>query len=87
MKPFIAFLKSVFSEPDGTGSASRILTFCNFAVAAFCLVYAVVHLRNLPEGNQLIGWGTFVTSPYAFNKAADAVKNFGKGPEPPKKDS
>lgn len=66
------FLKSVFSEPDGTGSASRVLMLLHFLAVAFWVSY------YLHQGHSLgdvpwTGITLFVSTPYAINKGSQAL--------------
>jgi hypothetical protein len=68
------FWKSVFSEADGTGSASRI-TMVTFAVAALGWVTHVVAKTHQIPADQLPHIAEFVASPYAVNKASILMNN------------
>jgi hypothetical protein len=70
MKDFLKFLRSVFSEVDGTGSCSRILSAV-FAVAVICWVtYIVCTVHSIPPLGDA---ATLVACPYAINKLATKI--------------
>lgn len=73
----LKFLKSTFSESDGSASASRVLGG-SCVLAAICwITYLVAKNGQLPD---LSGASMFVGSGfsgYGVNKIADAIK--GKG--------
>lgn len=65
----MGFIRSVFSEADGTGSASRVTMF-GFAVASVAwLTHVVAHTHQIPA-DQLPHIAEFVASPYAVNKGS-----------------
>jgi len=67
------FWKSVFSEPGGPPSTSRVI-MAFFAVAAVAWVsYIVLHTRVIPD---LWHIAAFVASPYAINKTATTITEF-----------
>lgn len=70
----LAFLKSVFSEPDGTGSASRVLSGVVIVATLGWITYLVLTTHILPD---LSGASLFVGagfSGYGVNKLAAAMK-------------
>ena len=77
------FLKSVFSEPDGTGSCSRILmtAIVGFVLGAgTTLVYKIHQPVTVTDLCTFLGTaGTFILSTagplYGMNKLADVMKN------------
>jgi len=78
------FIKSVFSEADGTGSVSRVLIalLITFIVGAGVSFGAAVHLHKitLSDFNSFLSAASaFIvttTAPlYGINKASDAYKN------------
>jgi hypothetical protein len=82
------FFKSVFSEADGTGSASRILIalLVVFVVGAGASFAVAIHVHKLTINDFnsfLSAAGTFLvttTSPlYGINKLTDAYKNKQQG--------
>jgi len=79
IKKLIQWLKGVFSEPDGTGSASRVLGAAVVATMLFCIVFVCVKTSTLPENlgdaALVIGAGF---SGYAANKFSGAFKRDGK---------
>lgn len=76
-----AFLKSTFSEPDGTGSTSRVLAGATvFSVLAW-ISYIVLRTHGIPDLTQP---SLFITSSYVgygLNKAAIVLKSTDKAPE------
>jgi hypothetical protein len=81
---FFSWLRSVFSEPDGTGSSTRVVisALIGFAIAAgFSFAY-LVHIKTITI-EQFDGFltaaGTFITVTcgplYGVNKLADYGKN------------
>ena len=69
-----AFLKSTFSEPDGTGSASRVLGGSVVVSTILWVSYIVFHTHALPD---LTGAALFVGSGfsgYGVNKLSCALK-------------
>ena len=72
-----AFLKSTFSEPDGTGSASRVLAGSTVASCLVWISYIVIRTHTIPD---LGGASLFVTSGfsgYGVNKLSMAIKGNG----------
>lgn len=79
-----SFLKSVFSESDGSGSSSRVLIaliIC-FTIGVGTFLCVELHNRRVtPEqlNNFLSTGGTFVTTTtgplYLINKGADVMNN------------
>ncbi|HLX83791.1 MAG TPA: hypothetical protein VKR59_07825 [Terriglobales bacterium] len=68
---FIAFLKSTFSEADGSGSATRVLAGSTVASTLIWISYIVFTQHHLPD---LSGPSLFVTagfSGYAANKITE----------------
>jgi hypothetical protein len=69
---FLKFLKSVFSEADGTGSCARILSAV-FAVATILWVtYIVRTLHTIPPLGDCT---TLIACPYAINKVATKISD------------
>jgi hypothetical protein len=81
----ISFLRSTFSEADGTGSASRIMMLLHFFAGASWVSF---HLwkgdgaghHPIPD---LTGVTTFVCAPYGVNKIASTITAFSGPPKPP----
>lgn len=69
---FLSFQKSVFSEPTGEGSASRVLTGICVAVSCGCLIHVVQHTHAIPDALTMGGLAAFATAPYALNQAKAA---------------
>ena len=78
------FIKSVFSEPDGTGSSSRVLTFILATVASAVLWVITGHIIKITDAAILTAWLTslpiiigalvlFFTAPYGVNKGSGSV--------------
>jgi hypothetical protein len=95
-KRLVAFVKSILSERDGSGSASRAFKLMIGGSCCLCLVLVTVWNRQLPSPDQLkalaevIGAGS---AAYIGNVAARALKARGgqdeasgeqaEGPEKP----
>lgn len=84
LKPFFSFLKSVYSEPDGTGSSTRLhITAILFFVLGVGSVFGAQVLKKnitIEQFNQFLNsGGEFVLTTggplYTANKAADWLKN------------
>lgn len=73
------FIKSIFSEDDGTGSASRLLLVLHSLVGCAWGTHVVVHTHTLPDAVSMAGVTAFVTAPYAVNKIHSAVTAFLPG--------
>lgn len=70
-----AFLRSTFSEPDGTGSASRVLAGSCVGSSLVWISYIVFSQHRLPD---LSGAALFVSagfSGYGVNKISTMIKN------------
>lgn len=73
----LAFIKSTFSEPDGTGSASRVLSGATVLATLGWVTYLVLTTHTLPD---LSGASLFVGagfSGYGVNKLSAALKDKG----------
>ncbi len=71
---FIAFIKSVFSEPDGTGSTARVLSGV-LAVASICWIsHIVLKTHALPD---MAGVAALITAPYGANKIITKIMDKG----------
>jgi hypothetical protein len=77
----VAWLVSVLSERDGTGSSSRIAMMFVILAASFSLVFYTVIARKLPDGNVLLGLSGFVTAGASLY-GANAWKNRPQTPDP-----
>lgn len=76
MHPLI-FVKSVFSESDGTGSWGRIGSFAALLAVIGWVTHIVIYTHTIPD---LTGSTAFVGTPYLINKGHNAVTNImGKG--------
>ena len=73
------FWRSVFSEADGTGSASRVLTAYLIGIAGACVLFLTIRNGALPGPMELTGLAAFATAPYDVNKIALAL---GRKPAP-----
>jgi hypothetical protein len=73
----LAFLKSTFSESDGSASASRVLAGSTVASCLVWISYIVIRTHSLPD---LGGASLFVTSGfsgYGVNKISVAMRGNG----------
>lgn len=79
------FTKSVFSEPDGSGSTSRILMAC---IVSFIIGSGITFVTHIHGPIVLADFDAFLSSAgvfiattcaplYAINKSSDAYKNQG----------
>jgi hypothetical protein len=67
---FLKFLKSVFSEADGTGSCSRILS----AVFSLAVIGWVTHIVLKTHAIPPLGDATtLIAAPYGINKVATKI--------------
>jgi hypothetical protein len=78
---FFSFIKSVYSEADGSGSSSRILTTILALVCCGVLCVIVGHLIHITDVAILTAWLTsfpiivgalalFFMAPYGINKGS-----------------
>lgn len=85
------WLKSILSEPDGTGSSTRVhaslqvlLILCLSASFGYLVHKHTVSLGEF--GNWMTCAGTYLTmvtgSSYGINKLADWAKSKGNGQQP-----
>ena len=65
------FLKSVFSEADGTGSFGRIGSGLTLLIVLGCVVHITYVKKQIPD---LAGPSLAVGTLYGINKAAGAVQ-------------
>ena len=75
---FFAYLRSTFSEADGTGSATRFLAGGGVLSTIIWVSYIVFSTRHLPD---LSGAALFVSasfSGYGINKVAGVMKKDDK---------
>lgn len=86
----IAFIKSIFSESDGMGSASRTAKLTIIFTSMACLVFVVIVKKDLPTAEQLtalakvIGAGSVA---YVGNQIAGAINKTPDEPDPPESQS
>lgn len=73
--PKPSFWRSVFSESDGTGSSSRVISAFLAVMTAVWISYVVFHEHHLPDAVTAGGLAALSTSHYVANKFAGA---FGK---------
>jgi hypothetical protein len=71
-----SFIRQIFSEDDGTGSASRVLMVLHSIAAIAWGSHVVYHTHALPDAASLSGVTAFLTAPYAVNKMHAAVTAF-----------
>lgn len=65
MPAFFSFIKSVFSEPDGTGSCARVLSVVLTTASIGWITHIVLHTHTIPP---LDGVATLIAAPYGINK-------------------
>jgi hypothetical protein len=74
IQKILTFLKSTFSEPDGTGSATRVLGGAVVASTIIWVSYLVIKTHTLPDltsPSLFVGAGF---SGYGMNKLSCAFK-------------
>jgi len=71
----LRFLRSTFSEPDGTGSASRVLAGATVGSALVWISYIVFRTHALPD---LGGASLFVTSGFSGYGVNRLSRAFGE---------
>jgi len=74
-----AYLKSTFSESDGTGSASRLLAGGGVLSAIVWVSYVVFRTKALPDLSGVSLWLGTSFSGYGMNKLSGAI-NRDKNP-------
>jgi hypothetical protein len=77
-----AFVAGIFSEPDGTPSASRLLSFLASVIWLTLLTLDYFHTRKLPSPGELIAGGLGANSPYLVNQARRFLEGVGAGSGP-----
>ena len=70
-----AFIRSTFSEPDGTGSASRVLAGCTVASCLVWVSFIVFTKHIIPD---LGGASLFVTSGFSGYGVNRLSRAFGE---------
>jgi len=86
LKAFFSYIKSVYSEPDGTGSSSRILTTILAFVSAGVVCVITGHLVKITDVAILTAWLTsfpivisalvlLFTAPYGVNKGSGSISD------------
>jgi len=63
-------MKSVFSEPDGTGSFARVLSAVLAIAGIVWVSHVVIRTHVIPPLSDL---AVFVASPYATNKLVTKI--------------
>lgn len=74
MNRLLAFLKSTFSEPDGTGSASRVLGGSVVGASIVWISYIVFTTHHLPDLGGAAAYVTAGFSGYGMNKISCVLK-------------
>jgi hypothetical protein len=74
LQKILAFLKSTFSEADGTGSATRILGGLVVASTIIWVSYLVVTTHALPDLSSAAMFVGAGFSGYGMNKLSNAFK-------------
>jgi hypothetical protein len=72
----LSFIKSTFSEDDGTGSASRVLMALHALAGIAWGTHVVWHTHQLPDAVSMSGITAFVSAPYAIDRLHAAVTSF-----------
>lgn len=82
VKKLVEWLKSVASESDGSGSASRVVKLCITATCCASLLLVVLFKHDLPSAEQLKGLAQVIgmgSAAYALNQLkAGWVEGKGK---------
>ena len=84
---FFIWLRSTFSETDGTGSSSRVLTFLLALFSCGVLWVFAEHIVKLTDVAILTAWLSsfpiivtslvlFFTAPYGVNKGSGSISDF-----------
>lgn len=69
-----SFVRSVLSEPDGTGSAARVCTVLSVLAAIGWVTFLVVRNHAIPDLTNVATWLAITTgSTYGLNKVATAL--------------
>jgi hypothetical protein len=74
LQKLLAFIKSTFSEPDGTGSASRVLGGAVVASTIVWVSYLVLRTHVLPDLTSAALFVGSGFSGYAANRLSGAIK-------------
>jgi hypothetical protein len=74
LQKLLAFIKSTFSEPDGTGSASRVLGGAVVATTLIWVSYIVLRTQVLPDLTSAALFVGSGFSGYGMNKLSGALK-------------
>lgn len=62
------WIRSAFSESDGTGSASRLIMLFHSIAVLVWISHGIWHGQPFPDAATLGGASAFIVSPYASNK-------------------
>ena len=76
----MGFWKGVFSESDGTPSASRVLTALTVLTSCAAFGHVVYHTHAIPDVTIMTGLGGFSVAPYSINQLKQIAKSWG-GPD------
>jgi hypothetical protein len=71
----MTFWCSVFSEPDGTGSFSRVGTGFLLVNLVAMLWYVVIHNHALPSEAAMLAWSASMLPLYGTNRGTDFLTN------------
>ena len=74
LQKLLAFIKSTFSEPDGTGSASRVLGGAVVASTIVWVSYLVIRTHVLPDLTSAALFVGSGFSGYGMNKLSGVLK-------------
>jgi hypothetical protein len=78
----MSFLREVFSEPGGAGSASRVMMAFHAFIGSIAVLHVSIHNHVLPDAVTMAGVTAFVSAPYAVNKFGSAIAAFAPSPKP-----
>jgi len=74
LKAILVWLKSIVSEQDGLGSASRITAVLTTIFVLFWVTYVVIHTGALPDLSSASMFLAAGTGGYAANKLSSLIK-------------
>jgi|GEM_PF-5212154 hypothetical protein len=72
---FFTFLRSTFSEPTGTGSASRVLAAVSIGACIVWISYCVFKSGNMPDMSGPAMWLGASFSGYGLNRISGAIQS------------
>ena len=64
----VSWLRSAFSESDGTMSFARLQTFCHLVVSSLLVIHGSWGTYKVPDATTFAALSAFNIAPYAANK-------------------